>query len=64
MKYFECASTPLVLCLIWEYENSWVQKRLIHYNLAYALGMYGCSYKIQAVDLEFGYIIEEWKHDF
>lgn len=53
---------PVCLMLTWDYDISAPTKRIVPYSLASSLGNNGCAYKIQAIDIEFGYIITEWKH--
>ena len=57
-------NTNLIMCLMltWEYETSRPTSRTVPYALASSLGNNGCSYKIQAIDIETGIVINEWKH--
>lgn len=63
MKY-QGDSCPVILMLVWDYEQTIKpQRRIVPFSLASALGHNGCSYKIQAIEIDGGYIIEEWKKD-
>jgi hypothetical protein len=48
--------------LTWDYETSKPTSRTVPYALASSLGNNGCSYKIQAIDIETGIVMNEWKH--
>jgi len=55
-------NAEIVLMVTWDYPNSQPTQRMVTLGLASALGNNGCAYKIQAIDLEFGTILYEWKH--